>query len=201
MTKLAIRKKIHNEVLQFIEDQKEIDREYFDIGDDDMVWQRIYTNGNCFFLANQIHEAFPQSEIYFREDYSHAVTEVEGLLFDVRGIVMDGWNYVPGVQAAIDYAKCWSHDFKRGWASGDMYKKQLSEMLQMPFSVFQEEIEQIDDKNLEQVFHYDILQAIGDLFDDNDELYQIGIDNGWPIGSQENYYLFNMFDEERNDYE
>lgn len=205
MDKLVRFKKVHKEVLQFIEDYQDIDNEYFDIPIDNQVerdrWERIYTNGNCSFLAFQIGKAFPNVKYWFTNTYSHIVAEVEGLLFDVRGVVvMDRMfsSYVPATEPALLYANCWSHDYDDGYATSDMYIKGLPAIISKPYDEWQEEIE---DENLQYVFQYEIPDAVRSLFFGTDN-YNVALNNGWlEHGHDYDYNSWENEDEPDNEWE
>ena len=108
-------KPIHQEVLDFIDEYYEIDKEVFKLDLTRQEWERIYLNGNCYFFAKQLQEAFSQANLLFREDVGHAVVEIEGLLFDVRGILTENFSnhkYIVNTPLFEKYAQCWSYSWE-----------------------------------------------------------------------------------------
>jgi len=117
----------HKEVIKWIEDFKEQDYENFPKDIEDELYENlIYMKGNCSFFAFELLNAFPQGEIWTNEDFSHAVVEIEGLLFDIRGIlfvetvfgiIFD--TFSPATRIEIEIMKAWSH--KDGSSSSELY--------------------------------------------------------------------------------
>jgi hypothetical protein len=124
-------KPVHKEVLQFIEDCKETDMELF--GVDELEWEEIYLKGNCYFFAKQIKNAFPQAKILFNQGVGHAVAEVEGLLFDSRGLLtteIEPSAFIESTPLFEAYAECWSYDGINGRPSDALYPDTLTQIVE-----------------------------------------------------------------------
>ena len=181
-------KKVHKEVLEFIEDFKEIDDEVFDLSSRHenlwRHWAEIYLRGNCYFFANQIAKAF-NGKIFIREDVGHAVAEVEGLLFDSRGIVaddIDPFDYVPSTPALESYAQAWSFNLADNGPSRDLYPLFIPKVVE---TTYDENYNILEDAGVEEDMICDILSdlgywALGFIKRHCDiELYNQALDNGW----------------------
>lgn len=139
-------KPIHQEVLDFIDEYYEIDKEAFKLDLTRQDWERIYLNGNCYFFAKQLQEAFPQANLLFREDVGHAVVEIEGLLFDVRGILTENFSnhkYIVNTPLFEKYAQCWSYSWEEDGPTDQLYPKGIMELISVPCDSILKETHQI----------------------------------------------------------
>jgi hypothetical protein len=208
-------KPIHEEVLDFIEECYEQDVEMF--GQEQFMtysdgeeeekyyrnwlknqrdWEYIYLRGNCYFFAEQLHKAFENSKIVFRDDFGHAAVEIEGLVFDVRGIVADGYEYVDATPLMHLYGKCWGFHEEEDGPTSMLYPRGL-------FNILQQKSEEVLVNNswdilaqeqvlysLDRLLYGDGYERwIGDLADE--DFFSLAEQNGWD-------QILREYDEERN---
>ena len=188
----------HKEVLQFIEDSRELDEELFDVHftnesinvdylsdfmplrsnhyDD---WERIYLRGNCYFFAKQLVQAFNDAKLWFTEGFGHAVVEIENCFFDARGVLttseIDG-DFFPSNLLAESLAECWSYDYEDGSAGNVLYESSIKQIINQPVQYFIDD--DVDDWDLEFLLQ-EAENLIYRYFNEYDEEYNVAYDNGW----------------------
>lgn len=171
-------KDIHQEVLDFIEDFRDIDEEIFELGVDEERWIDIYTRGNCYFFAKQLSKAFGNAKIWFTDCVGHAVTEIEGVLFDARGLVPYRWSeeFLEENPLFEINGKCWSHDWERGFAGRELYFPTLSQVVNEPIQNYRGHVE---DEELEEFVIHMMSEFIYEHMTDNANVVEKAMENGW----------------------
>lgn len=168
----------HQEVLDFIEDFRDIDEEIFELNVNEDDWVKIYLTGNCYFFAKQLSKAFGNAQIWFNDSIGHAVTEIEGVLFDARGVVPYRWgeDFLEENPLLELNGNCWSHDWTRGYAGRQLYFPTLKEAVKTPVHEY---IGHTDDEELEEWVLHMLTQFIYDYMTDDAEVITAAIANGW----------------------
>lgn len=171
-------KDIHYEVLEFINDFYETDKEYFDLEMEKGGWEGIYLRGNCYFFAKEVAKAFSNSQVWFNDTLSHAVAEVDGVLFDARGIVPYSYDddFFEDNPFLTMLGNCWSYDWDAHSAGKKMYFVNLKEVLQTPAYSY---LGYLEDQELEEWGMSMTQQFIYDYMTDDIELVRVAVENGW----------------------
>ena len=54
----------------------------------------VFTNGCCYWFAYILHARFPDSEIVYSDRFIHFATKINGIVYDIRGVVPSQDEYV-----------------------------------------------------------------------------------------------------------
>lgn len=140
------------EILNWIEDVKEQDKEMFDFEDRDYNPHDIYRYGNCSFFALELQKAFG-GEIHVNEGFGHAMVLIDGVLYDIEGPLVDtddvyGYDeWYPASEIEIELIKCWAHDAYDGRPTGVLYPEQMEKIANTyhPDALYDDEVALIVD--------------------------------------------------------
>ena len=194
----------HEEVLQFILDCQKQDEEYFDLSFDfcyrddvddfedyydleenvrTKYWSGIYVRGNCYFFAKLLKAAFPEGEIVFATNFSHAAVTIDGLTFDAMGIVFSDSPFVLGTKLMHMYAEAWSHDYEADRACGWLYPQALENIIQYSTQDLLS-LEGWDEEGYypEENLLWEIEEDLYRYFDDESKVLKVAVENGWSRG-------------------
>lgn len=64
-------------------------RNSFDGGDE------VYLSGSCYHLYKILKTIKPSAECYFSNMHDHVITKIDGVFYDINGIVKDTKEYIP----------------------------------------------------------------------------------------------------------
>ena len=67
-------------------------RDSFDGGDE------VYLSGSCYHLYKILKTIFPDAECYFSNMHDHVITKIEGVFYDIKGVVNNTEGYIPLVE-------------------------------------------------------------------------------------------------------
>lgn len=76
------------------------------IRESDVYVEKIYLNGGCFAFYKILKTIFPTAVAYIDEAEVHIVTNIEGRLYDIKGLV-EG-DYYPLPEEKFEMCEKWS---------------------------------------------------------------------------------------------
>jgi RNase P subunit RPR2 len=113
------------EVLSFIEDIKDEFRETKLYKEYDVDPEWFFTCGGCGQFYTILKSAFPQAKLALVNDFSHVVTEIDGMFYDIRGLYLDEyfWGSLTDIEITPEIEKFvtnYAFSLEEGWYSREL---------------------------------------------------------------------------------
>lgn len=88
----------------------ELDPDYIlsKMRDADVCIEHVFTMGSCYQLYLIMKAIFPSAMPFINERLDHVCFDINGVMYDIRGVVNDGHKYHAMTQEEVTKAEAWS---------------------------------------------------------------------------------------------